>query len=854
MQTKIEKVLNWLKKYHLAAQNFTMEEQTLTLLHGSGPGDLQFSPDGALMVTSGQDSRICVVETASALENDTTEESLMSCDTSDSIITFKIFCQKEDNGYNILTANENRIVSVYSCATNNEVYVEQSTTLGKFPLAPLAVDVSAKDNTMAYSGGDSDIHLAYPGAEIETMAGCRPDVVGLCFDPKGEYLASASTDGNVRVFKVSSKTQVKSFEKQLQKNVQVNGETCSRWRPSWHPEGSLLALPGAQSIKLVKRGTWSTAAMLSTNGEHKSPVTMTCWSSTGAHVASCDSSGKVIVWDLKTRKEIKTCTFSAGLSSLQFCPSGNILAVLTTEGEYSLITDAVPTGKGYAVPSTSVLPPIGTYTKGVAKKQEAAAAVEKQPNLDEKVTGTSSSKAVLSVLKHKLPSKSSSKKTTKRVRIVAPGDAAKNDDNNDEEEEEELVLASFKSSKKKKSTKIMDDDDDDDDDDEDMLDGDLSALKAKFTKPIAPVVDVASVVSEEEAVTRTVIQQTPETPMQDVFQPGATYPREGTARRFLCWNLIGSITTREDQGYNAVEIEFSDSSAHRPVRFSDNYDFGVASLGPTGALFGSQGTKKTPSTLFYKPFESWAHNADWTLTLSPGDQVETVAVGNHWCAASTSSGHLRCFRDSGLQLSPILTPGQVVTMSASGSRLVVVYHSSAPLSPNQGGTQTLSFVLYDLEVDPSNPMSCVGLVPLEISRGTLPLAAASSSTFDKGEENLLEWIGFDELQRLHAFDSCGRLLVLSPNDMKTWMVSLDTKRTTDDTIRLRSGEESHWIVGVSHGRVMSTVCKGREKVDRQPRTMPKPLLTALPLGSGVLLSNGNTKMTAEINFLQQATS
>ena len=71
------------------------------------------------------------------------------------------------------------------------------------------------------------------------------------------------------------------------------------------------------------------------------------------------------------------------------------------------------------------------------------------------------------------------------------------------------------------------------------------------------------------------------------------------------------------------------------VRFSDNYDFGVASLGPTGALFGSQGTKKTPSTLFYKPFESWAHNADWTLTLSPGDQVETVAVGNHWCAAST---------------------------------------------------------------------------------------------------------------------------------------------------------------------------------------------------------------------------
>ena len=77
-------------------------------------------------------------------------------------------------------------------------------------------------------------------------------------------------------------------------------------------------------------------------------------------------------------------------------------------------------------------------------------------------------------------------------------------------------------------------------------------------------------------------------------------------------------------------------------------------------------------------------------------------------------------------------------MAASGSSLVVVYHKGSPMSPAQGGTQQLGFVLYDVDTNPSNPLSCVGLVPRETTRGNLPLA---------GTDNLLEWIGFDEMQR-----------------------------------------------------------------------------------------------------------
>jgi hypothetical protein len=108
----------------------------------------------------------------------------------------------------------------------------------------------------------------------------------------------------------------------------------------------------------------------------------------------------------------------------------------------------------------------------------------------------------------------------------------------------------------------------------------------------------------------------------------------------------------------------------------------------------------------------------------------------------------------------------------------------------------------------------------------------------------------------------GRLFCLSPSDFKTWMLSIDTKNSLNTKASLRSEEEAHWIVGISRGYAMSTICKGREKVDRQPRTSPKPLLTQLELGTGLLLhrsSGGNTSgsdqlSTLEGHFLKAATS
>jgi chromosome transmission fidelity protein 4 len=39
------------------------------------------------------------------------------------------------------------------------------------------------------------------------------------------------------------------------------------------------------------------------------------------------------------------------------------------------------------------------------------------------------------------------------------------------------------------------------------------------------------------------------------------------------------------------------------------------------------------STLFYRPYESWAHTAEWRVTLPAGEEAAAVAAGASWVAA-----------------------------------------------------------------------------------------------------------------------------------------------------------------------------------------------------------------------------
>ena len=53
-------------------------------------------------------------------------------------------------------------------------------------------------------------------------------------------------------------------------------------------------------------------------------------------------------------------------------------------------------------------------------------------------------------------------------------------------------------------------------------------------------------------------------------------------RRWLAYNAVGGVNTRQDDGFNAVEVVLHDSarSRRRPPILNDFYFFSMAALGP----------------------------------------------------------------------------------------------------------------------------------------------------------------------------------------------------------------------------------------------------------------------------------
>jgi chromosome transmission fidelity protein 4 len=125
-------------------------------------------------------------------------------------------------------------------------------------------------------------------------------------------------------------------------------------------------------------------------------------------------------------------------------------------------------------------------------------------------------------------------------------------------------------------------------------------------------------------------------------------------RRFLAYTFDGFITSRVESTTSFIEIEFADIEKHRPIRFNDYTGFTMACMGSIGAAFASPETQEageaTPSTVFYRPFDAWAPQSDWTVTLPKGEEATCIAIGNTFVAVATSKWLLRIFSFSGIQV------------------------------------------------------------------------------------------------------------------------------------------------------------------------------------------------------------
>jgi hypothetical protein len=261
----------------------------------------------------------------------------------------------------------------------------------------------------------------------------------------------------------------------------------------------------------------------------------------------------------------------------------------------------------------------------------------------------------------------------------------KSDDKDEEDDSVDFSSNEESSGAPKKNVHFLDEADEDDDDEEDQDLAKIQSTSAAVSGNGVTGFDDDSVASEqsmEEDLTRRAYIQNPIRTM-DVVKPQPAFSPSSTpldlARRFLCWNHIGSVTILQgDDQRNTIDINFTESAVRRPFSFTDNLNFIIGSLGESGGIFasdiqdddildgedidglddlnmsertkqavrrdqrkhvkGSDISKPTGSSIFFYRFADTLNNTknkDWHLILPDGERALGAACGDGWSAVMT---------------------------------------------------------------------------------------------------------------------------------------------------------------------------------------------------------------------------
>ncbi|CAG9465636.1 unnamed protein product [Pedinophyceae sp. YPF-701] len=287
---------------------------------------------------------------------------------------------------------------------------------------------------------------------------------------------------------------------------------------------------------------------------------------------------------------------------------------------------------------------------------------------------------------------------------------------------------------------------------------------------------------------------------QEAAQPGQTPLEPDTRRRFLAFNLLGTVSTLQEDTYATVSVEFHDAIAFRtkPAPFTDYYGFHVADLAEHGSVFAARAKgDEQPAAVQYRPLDPWAPSADWTLHLPQGEEPVCVAAGGDFVAVATTARTLRVLSLGGLETATLSLPGEVVALAAQGDLLTAVFHG-APAGPD--ATQHLESRTFDVARAE------------QVSAGPLALTKGAKLT----------WLGYSEAGVLCTYDTAGVLRARSAEWGESYVPILDTRA-------LRKTEKEHFFIcGVTSENAVAVICKSASPEDL-PRVYPPPVQQMLDL-------------------------
>ncbi|KAM0848004.1 hypothetical protein ACQ4PT_054654 [Festuca glaucescens] len=635
------------------------------------------------------------------------------------------------------------------------------SNVARFTLPIRSLAFNKKGTLLAAAGDDDGIKLiaTIDNTISKVLKGHKGSVTGLAFDPLNDYLASVDSFGTVMFWDLCLGSEARTLKRVA---PTFGSDHSVKNALYWSPDGQTLAVPGLRNnVVMYDRDTGEEVFML--KGEHEQPVCSLCWSPNGRYLATAGLDRQVLVWDVKSRQDIERQKFDEKICSLAWKPEDNAIVLIDVMGKFGIWESVVP--------STMKSP-----TEGAPDLNKTRAPLFDDDDEEEK------------------PSTSAGW----------------------EDEADESLGDSAAFNHKRLRRKATFDDLNGDSEDVDMIHETESRKRMKDRHKDNK--EGAKKAIDDSATSGRLVTAR----MQTAFQPGST-PSHPGKRNFLAYNMLGSITTIENEGHSHVEVDFHDTGrGPRVPSMSDYFGFTMAALNESGSVFANpcKGDNNM-STLMYRPFGSWAGNSEWSMRFE-GEEVKSVALGAGWVAAVTSSNFLRIFTEGGLQMHIISVSGPVVTAAGHGDQLAIVTHASDCLP---SGDQVLDVKVFNIS-EGAQSMS-----------GRLVLTPSSQ----------LSWFGFSETGLLSSYDSKGILRVFSSQSGGSWLPVFSSTKAR------KSEDESHWVVGLDANNIFCIICKSPESC---PQVMPKPVLTILelsfPLASSDLGANSleNEFMTKKLHLSQ----
>lgn len=325
---------------------------------------------------------------------------------------------------------------------------------------------------------------------------------------------------------------------------------------------------------------------------------------------------------------------------------------------------------------------------------------------------------------------------------------------------------------------------------------------------------------------RTTVQNSWQPQVHESFQSGST-PWKGN-RRYLCLNLTGFVWTVNQDTHHTITVEFYDRQEHRDFHFTDIYRYDKACLNEKGSLFSCRATREQPSTIFYRPHETWTTRTEWRTQLPTGEEVTSMSLSDSCIVVTTSTGYVRIYSLFGLALK-VQRQKSTPAVTCASWRDYVLTVGNGPIGGD--GVTRLLYTIQHVRRDEI----CQNEDIVALAEG---IELRSVFFSDKGDPCI--------------YDSDGVLLVLQhwrTPGQATWVPLLDT-RTLD---RLASGkkEESYWPVAVAGGRFHCIILKGGEQYPYFPRPLLSDFDFKIPITSEIAEDDIDEESVRQRDFEEQ---